>query len=615
MAQRWIFQKLYIDGMSCASCEMKIENHLESTAGIRDVSASYTEETVTFHYDPEIISMDEIKAAIEKLDYFVRKKQNNELTKTRNGGDKLGATQLIAAGVILFAIYFIIKNTVGFNFIPQVSQNMGYGLLFIVGLITSLHCVAMCGGINLSQCVSYKLPENASKAAKMKPSLLYNTGRVISYTVVGGIVGGLGSVVSFSGTAKGVVAILAGIFMLIMGLNMLNIFPWLRKFVPRVPKRFANKVRNGGKYGPFIVGLFNGLMPCGPLQAMQIYALGTGSVIAGAASMLFFSLGTTPLMFGFGAVSSLLSSKFTRKMMKVSAVLVMSLGIIMLTRGFALSGISLPSIASASAARAQNAASISGSEQVITTTLQSGSYTPITVQKGIPVKWTIKADADSINGCNDTLQIPQYNITQTLQPGDNIISFTPAQEGTVTYSCWMGMIRSTITVVPDISNAAAGETTADSPDTDTAGAYLSGSCCGNTPAGYENGKIPTDKIGISQIAGNEQTVTIDVGDQGYTPAVIVLQKGIPARIKFTTSGLNSCNAIVYFPDYGGGLDLTSDKETPPLPVTEDFSFECGMSMLHGYVKVVDDITAVDLDAVRRDVQNYVPAAGSGGCCG
>jgi sulfite exporter TauE/SafE len=101
----------------------------------------------------------------------------------------------------------------------------------------------MCGGINLSQCVSYKVPENASKAAKLKPSLMYNTGRVISYTVIGGIVGGLGSVISFSGTAKGIVAILAGVFMLIMGLNMTGLFPWLRKIVPHMPKRFANKAR------------------------------------------------------------------------------------------------------------------------------------------------------------------------------------------------------------------------------------------------------------------------------------------------------------------------------------------------------------------------------------
>ena len=86
---------------------------------------------------------------------------------------------------------------------------MGYGLLFAVGLLTSLHCIAMCGGINLSQCVTYKFNENeTNKITKLKPSLMYNAGRVASYTLIGGIVGALGSVITFSGTAKGIVAIL-----------------------------------------------------------------------------------------------------------------------------------------------------------------------------------------------------------------------------------------------------------------------------------------------------------------------------------------------------------------------------------------------------------------------
>ena len=79
----------------------------------------------------------------------------------------------------------------------------GFGILFVVGLLTSLHCIAMCGGINLSQCVSYKFgnDENA-RFSKLRPSILYNGGRVISYTIIGGIVGTMGSVVSFQGLQK-----------------------------------------------------------------------------------------------------------------------------------------------------------------------------------------------------------------------------------------------------------------------------------------------------------------------------------------------------------------------------------------------------------------------------
>ena len=115
---------------------------------------------------------------------------------------------------------------------------------------------------------------------------------------------------------------------------MLNLFPALRKVIPRTPKIFGNKVYNKiGRSGPLVIGLLNGLMPCGALQSMQIYALGTGSLVSGALSMLFFCVGTVPLMFGFGTVSSALSESFASKMMKIGAIVVMIMGLIMLMSG------------------------------------------------------------------------------------------------------------------------------------------------------------------------------------------------------------------------------------------------------------------------------------------
>lgn len=334
MERKLILDILQIEGMTCAGCEHRIEKALNDIDGVVKVKAIYSSSNVYVKYDANITSLNVIISAVERLDYKVRNKTGGKTSfagklEKKSQSDRMSINQLIGIGIILFAVYVMIKNTIGFNFVPQINQNMGYGILFVVGLITSLHCIAMCGGINLSQCVSYKQAEDdPSKIAKLKPSLMYNAGRVVSYTIIGGMAGALGYVVSFSGTAKGIVAIISGIFMVIMGLNMLNIFPWLRKFNPRMPKIFGDKVHNNnGRHGPFYVGLLNGLMPCGPLQAIQIYALGTGSFLAGAGAMLFFSLGTVPLMFGFGAVSSFLSGKFTHRMMKVSAVLVMILGI------------------------------------------------------------------------------------------------------------------------------------------------------------------------------------------------------------------------------------------------------------------------------------------------
>ena len=172
---------------------------------------------------------------------------------------------------------------------------------------------------------------------RLRPSFLYNLGRVISYTVIGGIVGGLGSVISFNGVMRGAVALFAGVFMIIMGLNMLHIFPWLRRFSLRMPK-FLFKNMRGKSNSPLYVGILNGLMPCGPLQAMQLFALSTEDPIKGALSMMAFSIGTVPLMFTFGALSSIISKKLTAKFMMLSAVLVMILGLGMLNTGLSMSG-------------------------------------------------------------------------------------------------------------------------------------------------------------------------------------------------------------------------------------------------------------------------------------
>lgn len=470
--------ELSIKGMTCSSCELRVENALKKLEGVVAVKAEYSKSRAQITYDADIVSIQEMMDTVARAGYEASEQSNGmnaeKSRKPEENKSKEEINQLVGIGIILLALYVIVKNTIGFNFIPEVNQSMGYGILFVVGLLTSLHCIAMCGGINLSQCVAYK-HSDGSKAGNLKPSFLYNAGRVISYTVIGGIVGGIGSVVSFSGGAKGIVAIIAGAFMVIMGINMLNIFPWLKRFNPRMPKFFGNKLyNNNGQNGPFYVGLLNGLMPCGPLQAMQLYALGTGSIAAGALSMFLFSMGTVPLMFGFGAVSSMLGRRFTGKLMKVSAMLVMVLGFIMMGRGMMLSGVNATPAVVDNTPKG-NVAVMENGVQVVAIDLQPNSYDPIIVQKGIPVKFIINAEAENINGCNDAVIIPKYNIEKGLQAGENIIEFTPEEAGTFPYSCWMGMIGSSITVVDELSQVTAEDVQAAESTVIPSGG---GSCCG-----------------------------------------------------------------------------------------------------------------------------------------
>jgi len=112
--------------------------------------------------------------------------------------------------------------------------------------------------------------------------------------------------------------------------------------------------------------------------------------------------------------------------------------------------------------------------QIVSTEMKGNRYEPITVQAGILVRWTVNADADELNGCNNPVTIPKYGIQKQLSPGENTIEFTPEEPGNVVYTCWMGMIRGTIRVVEDLGNVDSG----DIPVEPAEAPFSGGGCCG-----------------------------------------------------------------------------------------------------------------------------------------
>lgn len=444
--------RLSIGGMTCVSCQNKIERELKRTKGIVSANVSYHSGTADIVYDQGKISLKEIVAVIEKLDYKVL------LKKEQQRPDVIKTVCMLA--VIIF-LYVLLQSTGILNFlVPSqlADAKMGYGMLFVIGLLTSVHCIAMCGGIHLSQCIpqaGQREAVNSGKPALYCPALAYNLGRVLSYTLVGFVlglagflIGGVGEV-GISAFLQGLLKIIAGLFMVVMGINMLGIFPWLRKFTIRVPKVLARWVgkEKAKSSRPFIVGILNGFMPCGPLQSMWIVALAAGNPFAGALSMFFFGLGTVPLMLGLGTVVSALGKKFVRQVMTVGAVSVTVLGLAMISQGGSLSGWNFRSVLTQNSPEADTQAEVTDGVQIVNSTLSPGRYPNITVQAGVPVKWVIDAPEGSINGCNYKILMRDYGIEYTFQTGENIIEFTPKQPGAIAYSCWMGMIRGNIFVL------------------------------------------------------------------------------------------------------------------------------------------------------------------------
>lgn len=329
-------EQLYIKGMTCINCQNRIEDALKKNAGVTDVWVSYEEGIASVSYQTETTTTEELAKVIEALGYQVSFKRNSK-----------GKVVFRTIGQLIFIVclFFLLQKSGILNRLSPSSladAGMGYGMLFVIGLITSIHCIAMCGGINLSQTLQKTADKEVSRTM-FKNTFVYNTGRVISYTIIGGVLGavgglaGMGTGIQTSSLFQGLLKLIAGLLMVLMGMNMLEIFPRRLKLYLRLPAFIRRKT--GKSKTPFLVGLCNGLMPCGPLQSMQIVALASGNVFVGALSMLCFSLGTVPLMLGFGFIFSSLGKRFTKQVLKFGAVLVVVLGLSMISQGSALSGI------------------------------------------------------------------------------------------------------------------------------------------------------------------------------------------------------------------------------------------------------------------------------------
>ena len=636
--------RLHIDGMTCVNCQNKIEKALNHTDGVISASVSYNDAAADMVYDDEKISLKEIISVIEHLDYQV-------ILRKKDAGPNI--TNIVCALVIIVSLYVMLQSIGVLNLlVPSqlADTTMGYGMLFVIGLITSVHCIAMCGGINLSQCIPLKDQGESSdtgKFATFRPALAYNLGRVFSYTAVGfvlGLVGFLigGAELGMSVLLQGVLKILAGLFMVIMGINMLGLFPWLRKFTIRMPKFLARKVgaQKAKANRPFLVGILNGFMPCGPLQSMWIVALASGNPFAGALSMLLFSLGTVPLMLGLGSTVSALGKKFTDKVMTVGAVLVTVLGLAMVSQGGSLSGwlppelllilvialcicgilLSIPiekkalknivkavslvivigayALWSFQGTLIQNDsdsevnAEVVDGVQVVSSTLSPGRYPNITVQAGVPVKWVIDAPEGSINGCNNRILIQDYGIEYTFHTGENVIEFTPIEAGTVHYSCWMGMIRGNIFVT-------------DGTEGDIAAS--DGEVSVPTPAGYT---IPTEKLALAVLMKDEygnavQEVSIELTDEGFSPAVIVVQRDITVYwdIENSLSDAEKGTELLA-PYYSTQLFLSAGQNQLSVYPTESFEVLTGDNRFYCYIKVVDDLDSVNEAAIREEVAAF-----------
>ncbi len=430
-------KRVCINGMHCAACEVLIERKWKKIPGIEKVRIDQVSGNATIHYTKEP-SLEDLETPIKQDGYSVSE-QGAVVSRTsmRDYAEVGGAI------LIVVSVYFILKQ---FDLIPKglsISSTLSYPVIFVIGLVAAVStCMAVSGGLLIAISAKYaQANPGLSTAQKFRPHIFFNIGRIISYTAFGAVLGLLGSFVRISPFASGIMVIVASVVMILLGFQMLNVFPSLRRFQPKMPRIFTNSIQGlsstNNRAAPLLLGASTFFLPCGFTQALQLYALTTGSALTGALTMLVFSLGTLPALLAVGAISSFVQGTFRRYFFRFAGAAVLLIGIVSVTNGLVLTGVSLPSF---KAPIQGSVAQVIDGTQHVSMNVVDLEYRPsrFIVQKGIPVAWTI--DASQAQGCAQVITVPKLGITEFLPTqGTKTITFTPTQTGTIGFSCTMGM--------------------------------------------------------------------------------------------------------------------------------------------------------------------------------
>lgn len=339
---------------------------------------------------------------------------------------------------------------------------MDLWVIFLTGLtVGGLTCLAVQGGL-LASVIAAREEEEVEKGVNTKnpvrPTLWFLVAKLVAYTFLGFLLGGFGGVIRINETTQTIMQGAAGLYMIAIALNLLNVHPIFRYVVIQPPKFLVRKVRNQSKskdiFAPALLGAMTIFIPCGTTLAMEALAISSGNALTGAAIMATFVLGTSPFFFGIGWLTSILGDTFRSKFLKVAAIGVLYLGITSFNGALVAGGspISFQAIEKILFIQPIENTSFSANVvdgiQNIEIAITSGGYNPryIKVKKGTPVKLTLKSkDAFS---CASAFRIPSFGYAKNLPAnGIETFTFTPQQTGQIAFSCSMGMYTGVIEIL------------------------------------------------------------------------------------------------------------------------------------------------------------------------
>lgn len=283
--------EFFVDGMHCASCELVIEKKLSKHQKVKLVRATLSSQKVEIHVeDPNTVTLEELNTLLAGSGYTL---QLDEVIKDRIDYTELGKAFLLSFGLVCL---FILLQKLGIVNLVRTNQ-VTLPFVFLIGVVASLStCMAVVGGLVLSLSTSYvKADRNGSI-----PLIKFHVARLLGFFILGGLIGLLGSAFTLTPITTFLLNLALFSVMVILGLNLLDVFPFLRKYQFRIPKLLGNKIvtEQGKKsyMAPVLLGVSTFFLPCGFTQSMQLYSLTTGNFLSGAITMFVFAVGTLPVL-------------------------------------------------------------------------------------------------------------------------------------------------------------------------------------------------------------------------------------------------------------------------------------------------------------------------------
>ena len=441
--------EIHISGMTCRSCELLLERKLKNVPGVLAVDVNYRQgkATIMAHADA-LPSAKLLENVIKKAGYgYEDESERHEQQPSGTKWLEIGGSLLI-----IFAIYKLLQAFDLVALAPSTSGALSLGGVFVIGLVAGTSsCLAVAGGLLLALAAKHnELRQAGTRWEKFKPLLSFNIGRLVSYFVLGGVVGMIGQSVILSTKMSGYMSIAIAFIMFYLALTILKIIP-PGSFPIHPPKRLSRWIsglsESDHPAAPFALGAFTFFLPCGFTQSLQLVALASGSFLIGALTMFTFALGTLPSLIGLSAVSSTATGTVSRLFLRFSGALVLVLAFVNLSSGLALAGVDLSLTLPPPPAAANSAPVIANGVQEISMKVTRSGYEPsnLTIKAGVPVRWMI--DGAGAIGCTSQIVIPDLNITKSLSSGINEIDFTAPNPGRLAFSCSMGMVRGSFNVL------------------------------------------------------------------------------------------------------------------------------------------------------------------------